>query len=98
MISTVEKAARLIIMLLIDQRFCITPPYSTTRPGMLINPTSVAAVICHAVSPGFSHDGAARGMHLLREVADARRLRSIAAEPEAQVDSRQPRGRRNHEP
>src|SRR5438309_5883052 len=52
-------------MLLIDQRFCITPPYRTTRPGTLIRPTSVAAVICQAVSPLLSHEGAVTAMNLL---------------------------------
>ena len=56
-ISTTANAANVSIMLLIDQRFCITPPYSTTSPGTLISPTSVAAVICQAVSPGLSHVG-----------------------------------------
>ena len=41
-------------MLFTDQRFCITPPYRTARPGRLISPTNVAAVICHALSPGLS--------------------------------------------
>src|ERR1700759_3272715 len=53
--STSENAANVSIMLLTDQRFCITPPYRTARPGRLISPTNVAAVICHALSPGFSH-------------------------------------------
>src|SRR5436305_10246990 len=53
-------------MLLIDQRFCITPPYSTARPGTLIRPTSVAAVICQEVSPAFSQLGASTGISLLR--------------------------------
>src|ERR1700682_662897 len=44
-------------MLLTDQRFCITPPYRTARPGRLIRPTNVAAVICHALSPAFSQLG-----------------------------------------
>src|SRR5579859_2303793 len=56
--STMENVANTSIMLLIDQRFCITPPYRTARPGTLIRPTSVAAVICHEVSPGFSQLGA----------------------------------------
>ncbi len=51
MMITTAKVANVSIMLLIDQRFCITPPYSTTRPGTLINPTNVAAVNCQAVSP-----------------------------------------------
>src|SRR5438067_324294 len=64
--STTENATKVSIMLLIDQRFCITPPYSTARPGTLIRPTSVAAVICQEVSPGFNQEGASTGMHLLR--------------------------------
>ena len=55
--STSAKATKVSIMLFTDQRFCITPPYRIARPGMLISPTSVAAVICHALSPGFSHEG-----------------------------------------
>src|ERR1700727_328966 len=51
MMMTTAKVTNVSIMLLIDQRFCITPPYSTTRPGTLINPTNVAAVNCQAVSP-----------------------------------------------
>src|SRR6476661_8029730 len=54
---TSENATNVSIMLLTDQRFCITPPYSTARPGRLISPTSVAAVSCHALSPGVSHCG-----------------------------------------
>ena len=60
--STTEKVAKVSIMLLIDQRFCITPPYRTASPGTLIKPTSVAAVICQAVSPEFSQLGASTGM------------------------------------
>ena len=59
--STTANAANASIMLLTDQRFCITPPYRTTRPGTLISPTSVAAVICHAVSPELSQLGASTG-------------------------------------
>src|SRR5712691_729369 len=33
---------------------CTIPPYSTARAGMLIRPTSVAAVICHELSPALS--------------------------------------------
>src|SRR5580658_2786062 len=54
---TIAKVAKVSIMLLIDQRFCITPPYRTTSPGTLIRPTSVAAVSCHALSPGLSQVG-----------------------------------------
>src|SRR5438105_6666539 len=63
--STIEKVAKHSIMLLIDQRFCITPPYRTARPGMLIKPTRVAAVICQEVSPELSQVGASSGMGLL---------------------------------
>ena len=59
--STTENVANVSIMLLIDHRFCITPPYSTARPGTLIRPTSVAAVICHDVSPELSQLGASSG-------------------------------------
>src|SRR5438270_6688641 len=64
--STTENAMNASIMLLMDQRFCITPPYSTASPGTLISPTRVAAVICQDVSPGFSHEGASTSMNLLR--------------------------------
>ncbi len=30
---------------------CTRPPYRTARAGMLMRPTRVAAVICHALSP-----------------------------------------------
>src|SRR6516165_3613023 len=63
--STIANVANTSIMLLIDHRFCITPPYRTARPGTLIRPTRVAAVICQEVSPGFSHVGASTGMDLL---------------------------------
>src|SRR5437588_8937345 len=63
--STTANAANASIMLLTDQRFCITPPYRTARPGTLISPTSVAAVICQAVSPLLSQVGASRGIDLL---------------------------------
>src|SRR5947209_7210826 len=56
-ISVRQKATNVSIMLFTDQRFCITPPYSTASPGTLIRPTSVAAVNCHALSPGFNQDG-----------------------------------------
>src|ERR1700761_8457286 len=55
--NTSENATNVSIMLLTDQRFCITPPYRTARPGRLIRPTNVAAVICHALSPAFSQVG-----------------------------------------
>src|SRR5487761_3261 len=37
--------------------FCTRPPYSTARAGMDISPTSVAAVICQALSPDPSQVG-----------------------------------------
>src|ERR1700689_5333256 len=55
--STSENAVNVSIMLLTDQRFCMTPPYRIARPGRLISPTNVAAVICHALSPAFSQCG-----------------------------------------
>ncbi len=55
--STRQKATNVSIMLLTDQRFCITPPYRIARPGRLISPTNVAAVICQALSPAFSQLG-----------------------------------------
>src|SRR6266550_7818991 len=55
--SVRENATNVSIMLFTDQRFCITPPYRTARPGRLMSPTSVAAVICQALSPAFSHVG-----------------------------------------
>src|SRR5271154_1427714 len=55
--STRQKATNVSIMLLTDQRFCMTPPYRTARPGRLISPTKVAAVICHALSPAFNQCG-----------------------------------------
>src|ERR1700712_2956536 len=55
--NTSENATNVSIMLLTDQRFCMTPPYRTARPGRLISPTNVAAVICHALSPGDSQVG-----------------------------------------
>ncbi len=35
---------------------CTRPPYNTAMAGMLMRPTRVAAVNCHALSPGLSHD------------------------------------------
>ncbi len=59
--STTANVANASIMLLTDQRFCITPPYRTASPGTLISPTSVAAVICQEVSPELSQLGASTG-------------------------------------
>src|SRR3984893_9512078 len=55
--STRQNATNVSIMLLTDQRFCITPPYRTASPGRLMSPTNVAAVICHALSPALSQLG-----------------------------------------
>src|SRR5512133_40525 len=69
-ISTRANATKAIIIEFTDHRFCITPPYSTTSPGTLISPTSVAAVSCQAVSPGFkkcgygNHVSTANGIYL----------------------------------
>src|SRR5438270_6823043 len=82
--STTENAMNASIMLLIDQRFCITPPYSTASPGTLIKPTSVAAVNCHEVSPEFSHDGASTG-----NGAPSIEL-TAAARPERRIGPSQP--------
>src|SRR6266516_3535035 len=65
-ISVRQKATNVSIMLFTDQRFCITPPYRTARPGTLMSPTSVAAVICHALSPGLSQLGYACQVMCLR--------------------------------
>ena len=56
-ISATQNATNVSIMLLTDQRFCITPPYRTARPGTLISPTKVAAVSCQALSPALSQRG-----------------------------------------
>src|ERR1700722_18271068 len=50
-ISTRQNVQNTIIMVLTAHFFCTRPPYKTARPGMLMRPTSVAAVICQAVSP-----------------------------------------------
>src|SRR5450755_2590353 len=54
---TMQKPVNAISMVLMAHFFCTTPPYKTTRPGTLINPTSVAAVSCQALSPAFNHAG-----------------------------------------
>src|SRR5579875_1297133 len=64
--STMANVRNVSIIELMLQRFCMTPPYRTTRPGTLIRPTSVAAVICQAVSPWFNQGSASDSdMHLL---------------------------------
>ena len=45
------KAANTIIMVFTAHLRCTIPPYKTASAGMLISPTSVAAVICQALSP-----------------------------------------------
>ena len=53
-ISVSANALNTIIIVLIAHLRCTIPPYRTASAGMLIRPTSVAAVICQALSPGFS--------------------------------------------
>src|ERR1700744_4501353 len=55
--NTSENATNGSIMLLTDQRSCITPPYRTARPGRLISPTNVAPVLFHAFSRATSQCG-----------------------------------------
>ncbi len=66
--SVTQNATNVSIMLFTDQRFCITPPYRTARPGRLISPTNVAAVICQALSPAFSQLGYASQVMCLRSL------------------------------
>ena len=61
-----QNATNVSIMVFTDQRFCMTPPYSTASPGRLIRPTNVAAVICQALSPAFSQLGYASQLMCLR--------------------------------
>ncbi len=49
-----QNALNTIIMVFTAHFFWTIPPYKTARAGMLIRPTSVAAVICQALSPGLS--------------------------------------------
>src|SRR5262249_8966529 len=65
-ISTRQNATNVSIMLFTDQRFCMTPRYGIARRERLISPTGVAAVIGHALSPGFSQDGYACQLMCLR--------------------------------
>src|SRR3974377_2580381 len=55
--SVRQKAQNTIIMKFIAHFFCTRPPYSPARAGMDISPTSVAAVICQALSPDPSQVG-----------------------------------------
>jgi len=50
-ISTRQNVQNTISMVFTAHFFCTKPPYKTARAGMLMRPTSVAAVICHALSP-----------------------------------------------
>src|ERR1700677_4807065 len=79
--STTENVRNVSIIELMLQRFCITPPYSTTRPGTLIRPTSVAAVTCQAVSPWFSQGSASVGIHLLLLLEGIVRARDRGLDP-----------------
>src|SRR5215470_10311138 len=54
--STRQKVLNTISMVLTAHFRCTRPPYRTARAGMLMRPTRVAAVICHALSPELSHD------------------------------------------
>src|SRR5271165_1991980 len=54
---TRQKVVNTIITVFIAHFFCTRPPYSTARAGMDMSPTSVAAVICQALSPAPSQVG-----------------------------------------
>src|ERR1700760_854024 len=56
-IRTRPKVVNTIITVLIAHFFWTRPPYRTARAGMDISPTSVAAVICQALSPALSQLG-----------------------------------------
>ena len=49
-----QNALNTIIMVLTAHLRWTMPPYRTASAGMLIRPTSVAAVICQALSPELS--------------------------------------------
>ncbi len=53
---TRQKVANTINMVFTAHLRCTRPPYSTAMAGMLMRPTRVAAVNCHALSPELSHD------------------------------------------
>src|SRR5580700_5978009 len=55
--SVRQKVTNTISTVFIAHFFCTRPPYSTARAGMDISPTSVAAVICQALSPELSQVG-----------------------------------------
>ena len=50
-ISTRQNVQNTISMVFTAHFFCTSPPYKTASAGMLMRPTSVAAVICQALSP-----------------------------------------------
>src|SRR5580700_7248991 len=56
-IRTRQKVLNTIKTVFIAHFFCTRPPYSTARAGMDMSPTSVAAVICQALSPDPSQVG-----------------------------------------
>src|SRR5215469_2089505 len=60
-------------MVFIAHFFCTRPPYSTARAGMDMSPTSVAAVICQALSPEPSQVGYGITVLLLRRPAFTQR-------------------------
>ena len=51
MMSTMQNVLNTMSTVFMAHFFCTKPPYKTARAGMLMRPTSVAAVICHALSP-----------------------------------------------
>src|SRR5215467_4389884 len=57
MISVRQNALNTIIIVLMAHFRCTIPPYRTASAGMLIKPTSVAAVSCQALSPELSQCG-----------------------------------------
>src|SRR5215471_21387967 len=54
---TRQKVLNTIKTVFIAHFFCTRPPYRTARAGMDMSPTSVAAVICQALSPDPSQVG-----------------------------------------
>ena len=56
-ISTSENPVKAMSIVLTAHLRCTIPPYKIAIPGMLINPTRVAATSCQALSPALSHGG-----------------------------------------
>src|ERR1700722_7642877 len=54
---TRQKVTNTMSVVFMAHFFCTRPPYSTARAGIDISPTSVAAVICQALSPDPSQVG-----------------------------------------